>query len=391
MLRIKQLSINGIGGIDNLSLVFEDQFNIICGPNGIGKTTILDCIGQSFSYHNSNTIKRNAKHDSGSWSLKVDVDGLELETNNKKKGFHPTDEMDSMNQLLVQYSINILTLKTNRHFEYKQLHSVARDQKQDENAASVYGINANDLKNWFVNRFMWSTHEKALTATQLSNLKTAMHIFGLLDDQINFARVKIETFDILVKNKQGSELYFEYLSSGYKSVIFILIGIMKEIEIRFTDEKQIAAKDFNGVILIDELDLHLHPQWQSKLVEVLKIVFPVAQFIVTTHSPHMIQVADPKEIIPLGFNSDGSVSVRVIPSSEFGYQGWTVEEILTDVMGLNNTISEPFRNTLSRFEEALTDENKEQAEEAYKILSKMLHPENHLRKILKIQMASLGE
>ena len=72
------------------------------------------------------------------------------------------------------------------------------------------------------------------------------------------------------------------LSDGYKSCIFILLGIIKEIEYRFPD---INAIDFNGLIMIDEIDVHLHPQWQAKLVSVLKETFPNAQIIATTHSP----------------------------------------------------------------------------------------------------------
>lgn len=57
--------------------------------------------------------------------------------------------------------------------------------------------------------------------------------------------------------------------------------------------------DFDGIIMIDEIDIHLHPQWQAKIVNVLKETFPNAQIIATTHSPSVLQTAKAEEIIPL--------------------------------------------------------------------------------------------
>jgi len=393
LLRIKELKIHGIGGIDDLTISFNGQFNIICGPNGIGKTTILECIGHSFSHHHSTFIRRNANYDQGYWRIATIIDNDLIDTQLDRNNFHPTENnnIPYHHHHLFQHANNVLVLKTNRHFDYIALNGITKDSPQDNHHLSIYGIQANDLKNWFVSRFMWAPHELGLSEVQKKNLETAKEIFGVLDDQIRFSRVKIETFDILVKNNSGAELYFEYLSSGYKSVIYILLGLMKEVEFRFKDEKQIQFQEYSGIIIIDELDLHLHPQWQSKLIQVLKTVFPNAQFIVSTHSPHMLQVAQSDEIIPLGYHEDGSVTVRKIASSKYGFQGWTVEEILTDVMGLKSVVSDVFTNSVSKFEEALNTDNIQQAQEAYSTLNNMLHPENQLRKILKIQMASMGD
>ncbi|MEK5761019.1 AAA family ATPase, partial [Acinetobacter variabilis] len=68
-------------------------------------------------------------------------------------------------------------------------------------------------------------------------------------------------------------MFYEYLSSGFKSIISILFGIIKDIELRFK-EPYCNAKDFDGIILIDEVELHLHPEWQEKASSILKKVFP---------------------------------------------------------------------------------------------------------------------
>ncbi|PAZ98676.1 recombinase RecF, partial [Escherichia coli] len=61
----------------------------------------------------------------------------------------------------------------------------------------------------------------------------------------------------------------------------IIIGIIKEIELRFIKE-DIYAADFDGVIIIDEIEMHLHPDWQARITEVMTTMFPQTQFIVTT-------------------------------------------------------------------------------------------------------------
>ena len=105
-------------------------------------------------------------------------------------------------------------------------------------------------------------------------------MFGILDNTVTFKSVIGSSFDIMLSTDRG-EIYFEYLSAGYKSCIYIILGIIKEIEYRFT-ETPIYVQDFDGVILIDEIELHLHPTWQAELVRVLKLIFPKTQFIMTT-------------------------------------------------------------------------------------------------------------
>jgi predicted ATP-dependent endonuclease of OLD family len=82
------------------------------------------------------------------------------------------------------------------------------------------------------------------------------------------------------------------LSSGFKASLALLLGIIQAVEARGYPA---PASRFKGVILIDELELHLHPSWQRLIVSALKQAFPEAQFIVTTHSPHIIQNADVNE------------------------------------------------------------------------------------------------
>jgi len=65
-----------------------------------------------------------------------------------------------------------------------------------------------------------------------------------------------------------------------------------------------AVKQSAGIVLIDELDIHLHPNWQRHVVRDLKAAFPNIQFVATTHSPFIVQSLDSSELINLDMATD---------------------------------------------------------------------------------------
>ena len=81
-----------------------------------------------------------------------------------------------------------------------------------------------------------------------------------------FKFVSIISFDIILDTPKG-KIVLEQLSSGYISYIIVLLGIIKDIEYRFKNP-HICVRDFDGVLIVDEIDVHLHPELQSKIWQV---------------------------------------------------------------------------------------------------------------------------
>ena len=390
MLRINNVQIIGIGPIKNLKLNFDNHFNIICGQNGIGKTTILDCLAQSFGgYHT--TIKRTAGLEKGNWTINISIDGTDQSKSMDSTSFHPTEKNDKSCGFY-QNAIDIIVFKTQRDIPYQQLNNINSDPIKDTNIFShetIQGSISNEIKNWFVNRHLWSAHENHLDKQQAANINLAKECFKILNSNISFSKVNPASNEILLNTPKG-EIYFEYLSSGYKSCIAVLMGLIKEVEFRYKNPTKFI-KDFDGVVFIDEIDLHLHPEWQAKIYEALKIILPKAQIFTSTHSPHIIQVASPSEIIPLIFDNANDIKLNPIINQRYGCQGWTVEEILKDVMGMSETRTQTYLDAISNFNIAIDNEDYESATRQFEILDTMLHPENSLKKILKIQLTGILE
>ena len=386
-MKIKSIEINSIGGIENIQISFDNHMNFICGPNGIGKTTLLECIAHSFSLSDTNILKRNVLHNSGSFKAVVEIDGIDHESNIEIADFDPNKNSNITG--LYQHASKLLSLKVSRTFQYQSLLAVSKDVDRSSSSSfqeAKFGVNINEVKNWFVNRYLYSAHEGALTEQQINNFELAKNSFSLLNPEFSFSKVLAASNEIMVNTPHG-DIYYEYLSSGFKSCLSIIFGIIKDIEFRFKDPC-INAFEFDGIILIDELELHLHPEWQAKIAKILVEVFPQAQFITATHSPHILQGANSNEIIALA-SENGKVYRRKLNGQKYGYQGWTVEEILVDVMGMFDTRTEKYYQEIDSFEIAIEKNDFLAAKSAYVELDSLLHPNNNMRKLLKLELASV--
>lgn len=388
-MKIKSLKISGVGGIKELNLTFQEGFNVLCGANGIGKTTILNTIADSF-INGCSVLKRNSGYTVGTYTLSFqNVNGRHEDKKLEVKEFNPLKNDSG------RYSSDntkyIMLFNINRTIDYKILDSIPKDT--DKNIYNVgsslsAGITIADLKGWFINRYLFADKDGSLTDSQKFNFDRAKDSFALLDSAVNFKTVDAGSLDIMLNTSRG-EIYFEYLSAGYKTCIYIVLGIIKEVEIRFRDP-YIKVTEFDGVILIDEIDLHLHPTWQAQLINALKKVFPKTQFIVTTHSPSILQSLNVDEIIPLTMDDENNISVKDLNLGSYGLQGWTIEEILKYVMEMPTTASDQYMLVQEMFDKAMDDENIEEIRRNYAILKEMLHPNSTLKKLLEIQVAGMG-
>lgn len=386
MLKYRNLHVTGIGPIKDLSISFNDHMNIICGTNGIGKTTILDCIAQTFAF-NTFSLKRNSESEVGRIESEILSENKIQKADIKIHSNRPQENADDAS-MLYKLSNEVLVYKTGRNLEYIDETSIPKDPSLQEfeiAGQTVSGSRYSEIKRWFLNRYLWEKQPDELLEEQKSNLRLAIDVINRMQpDRISFWKIDHETNDILLKSNLGP-IVLEQLSSGYLAYILVLLGLIKDIEYRFK-KPHIRVSDYEGIIVIDEIDVHLHPTLQSKMYHELKRILPKAQIFTSTHSPHVIQVAEADELIPLVRTEGNGVQVNPLINREYGCKGWTIEEILHDVMEMQDTTSDEFKNKMEAFKNAIQENDVERAKELYACLKKMMHPDNVLGKILSIQI-----
>lgn len=120
--------------------------------------------------------------------------------------------------------------------------------------------------------------------------------------------IKIEGSGITFKEK-GTDLSFDQLSEGYKSIVIFVSDLLYRLQINQPNTKVI--EDLHGIVLVDEIDLHLHPKWQRALIGKLRVLLPNVQFMFTTHSPTIIQGASDDAIIYRVYRNSDDGKTRV--------------------------------------------------------------------------------
>ncbi len=200
-------------------------------------------------------------------------------------------------------------------------------------ASSVEGFGASKADNLFSpfvpleDADSWLSR---LAPEELRRMQEGLKKLLLLEDDAHFVpegsppRIKVEAF--------GTRVSLDRLSDGYQSIVALATDVMSVMKLRWP-EMELAE----GIVLIDEIDAHLHPRWKMQVVQSLRQVFPGLQFLMTSHDPLCLLGLGAGEVAVMRRGSKGDVHVLTdLPSP----QGLRVDQILTsEFFGLDSTRS----------------------------------------------------
>ncbi len=262
------------------------------------------------------------------------------------------------------------------------------DEIEDQYRNFIKGTDLDNVEEWIL---QLSLSEKLGRAKAKDILNQIYNILtsGLLPDIKGF-EIKSEGEGAIFSNfvlfdTDYGHIRLNDLGYGYQSMMAWVLDLVRRMVERYPDSKNPLEEP--AIVLVDEIDLHLHPEWQRKIIAHLTKYFPNTQFIVTAHSPLIVQSADNINVVLL--RKEGDHTIIEQPKMR-NFKGWTVEEILSDLMDLDGkTMSETYMTWVNDFTEGIENDDFEQAQNAYKELDKILHPRSELRKLFRLEMTSL--
>ena len=130
---------------------------------------------------------------------------------------------------------------------------------------------------------------------------------------------------------QGDQVNLDQLSDGYRSMFALAVDLLRWLEL-LRPSNACKLNEVNGVVLIDEIDAHLHPKWQREAGFLLTKLFPRIQFIVASHSPFVAMAAGEGALTLL--ERDGHVMTG---NQDVPYvRGWAIDQVLTQLFGMIN-------------------------------------------------------
>ena len=169
---------------------------------------------------------------------------------------------------------------------------------------------------------------------------------------------------------EGRHETLETLSEGYKAVIAMGVDMMRELLQYWPD-----LESARGVVLIDELDTHLHPRWKMRIAQRLRQAVPGVQFLTSTHDPLCLRGFLDGEVAVLRRTDDGSVELELdLPS----VQGMSVQQLLTsEYFGLYSTEDPALDESFARYATLMsrqnpTDDERAELEQQYTHLAEVL-------------------
>lgn len=305
-IRIQKIIIRGIRCFEDVQINFDSTGNsgVIVGINGRGKSTILQLIALGFNNIKSVPFVHNWKNVVKTGN---DIGVFEIESIYGDNPVRLKFEIDPYDDSIIckegldllksiKGKFLLLGYGVNRSVRLED----AKFHGDIEPFASLFGSNEY-LKHIKIS----SSYESV--KNNFKELKKFIN--RILEQSGGEGKVVLDRFDsdrfyFITPSNPNEPIPVEALSEGFKSTfVWLLDAILRIVEKGGRLEN---ASQITGIVLIDEIDLHLHPSWQRTILGSIQLLFPNIQFIVTTHSPFVAQGVRKESLIVLEMDKENN-------------------------------------------------------------------------------------
>lgn len=383
-MKITRLSVAGLRAFDQAQLEFDPTLTLLVGVNGVGKTTILEALRVGLSrilpqFTASRSRPDTFAHDDvriGDPALTVDLNFVVNGSTHqwllhKQRDQHvPGEEGVVRKQTVGTPDHEILKpdfgkraerLKSARVQPIAVYFATRRSMISDEQVklGRSRGGQATAFADALASRPLrlaylaeWMLAQERLSAElrraddHLNAFRAAAQRF--LPDCEDLRAEKADEHHRLLVTKRGVPLDVRQLSDGERSMLALVLDLAQRLS-QANPGLRDPVQEGAAVVLIDELDMHMHPLWQRQVLPLLTSTFPNCQFIATTHSPQIIGEAQPERLILLQAEEG-----RIVPRRCGQAYGLDANAVLELIMGTASR-AEPVRRAIAAVEAALDE------------------------------------
>jgi len=328
-MKLKQLKAKNFRPFKELNINFGEQLTILVGVNGAGKTSILDILAIMLSrligrirstkgtgrFFTDSDIRQGSNETANSIEIELNQESVSWRVAKTRRG---------------RKKQTITDLRNIKGIVEKIYDSLEKDDKSSIPLALFYGVNRSVLdvplrirtrhkfdqlaaydqaltggRNDFRRFFEWyrgrEDFENELRLTPVENVKrkhSAEQSLRYRDPQLqavrkainiltDFSNIRIRRNPLRMEVQKNGQLFdIRQLSDGEKCLLALAGDLAHRLAIANPDMNN--SLEGHAIVLIDEIDLHLHPEWQHRVIPKLTETFPNCQFILTTHSPQVL-------------------------------------------------------------------------------------------------------
>jgi predicted ATP-binding protein involved in virulence len=346
---VRSLSLKNISVHRDLTLTLSPSWNVLLGNNATGKSSILRALalamlGENVRAHRAAKILLRADESAGSIAVETQSDAAMTFTTTLVRESNGVRPIARQRTPLEERRLLVLGFPAVRGVSSRELTGPVAIESGPPSPADVLPLvlgeidpRIDDVRQWVVNRWVRDTAVRAGDhADRTGDIQRFFATLSALTPGTpwSFAKVDPDRWEVLVQTADGV-VPLERMSQGIISIIGWIGTLLYRLFDAFPESEDPARE--HALVLIDEIDAHLHPEWQRKLVPLMKEHFPNLQVIAATHSPLIVSSLSRDEVKVLE-RRDGAVVLREISEDPALLR---VDQVLTsDAFGLETTLSE---------------------------------------------------
>ena len=406
-MKLKSVEIENYRAIEKLKLPLDPSLTVLHGENGYGKTSVLSAIAVGLGHEAMlgpflDVFIDFCEEDwrKGTENPRVSLTSMDGNVF-ERQGTKSVSEQEKAKEKMSAYRENLeKVLVENSRAENNNMpigvlygtdrmvtgvpESVLSPRHLPSRVSRLDALNGDALngalsaRTDFEDMFAWfyfkedeelrEQKERRDFGYQLKEVLAVRQAISSMLPEVSNPRIELNPlrFVVSVELEKGREykLSLDQLSGGYRIVLALAADLARRM-VQGNPHLDDPLKS-EAVVLIDEVELHLYPAWQQRILGDLRRTFPNAQFIVSTHSPQVLTTVEPQRIVELAREGD-----RIVAGAPAGATyGAEAGDVLSVVMGVKERPENEFTKALEQYRR-LVSEGEGESEEALALRRKL--------------------